>query len=147
MSDGRLPVATGRDVVGALRRAGFVVDRIVGSHHVMKILGDPSRTVTVPVHSGRDLKPGTLRSDQRLNESECKRDQPQSVGSFPIHHGALQFLIPMPADALPCVLQMMIAGRMRYVEMNGDWPRYRQGRIRSYRLVRDHDPSNLPPDE
>jgi predicted RNA binding protein YcfA (HicA-like mRNA interferase family) len=62
MSGGRLPVGTGRDVVRALRRAGFVVDRIVGSHHVMTIPGDPSRTVTVPVHSGRDLKPGTLRS-------------------------------------------------------------------------------------
>jgi predicted RNA binding protein YcfA (HicA-like mRNA interferase family) len=23
---------------------------------------DPTRTVTVPVHSGRDLKPGTLRA-------------------------------------------------------------------------------------
>ena len=89
----------------------------------------------------------TFLPDRRLNESERKRDQPQSVGSFHIHHGALKFLILMPADALPCVLQMMIAGRMRYVEMNGDRPRYRQGRIRSYRLVRDHDPNNLPPDE
>ena len=89
----------------------------------------------------------TFLPDRRLNESERKRDQPQSVGSFHIHRGALRFLIPMPADALPCVLQMMIAGRMRYVEMDGDRPRYRQGRIRSYRLVRDHDPNNLPPDE
>ena len=35
---------------------------IVGSHHVMVFPGDPTRTVTVPVHAGRDLKPGTLRS-------------------------------------------------------------------------------------
>jgi len=45
-----------------LRRAGFVVDRIVGSHHVLTHPGSPSRTVVVPFHSGRDLKPGTLRS-------------------------------------------------------------------------------------
>ena len=43
----------------ALKRAGFNVGRIVGSHHVLVFPGDPRRTVTVPVHSGRDLKPGT----------------------------------------------------------------------------------------
>jgi predicted RNA binding protein YcfA (HicA-like mRNA interferase family) len=59
---GGLPVASGRDVVRALRSAGFVVDRIAGSHHVMMLPGNPTRTVTVPVHRGRDLKPGTLRS-------------------------------------------------------------------------------------
>jgi predicted RNA binding protein YcfA (HicA-like mRNA interferase family) len=62
MSGGRLPVASGKDVVRALRSAGFVVDRIVGSHHVMIFPSDLTRTVTVPVHAGRDLKPGTLRS-------------------------------------------------------------------------------------
>ena len=58
----KLPVVGGRDVVRALQRAGFVVDRVVGSHHVMTLPNDPTRTVTVPVHGGRDLKPGTLRS-------------------------------------------------------------------------------------
>jgi predicted RNA binding protein YcfA (HicA-like mRNA interferase family) len=62
MAGGRLPVASGTAVVRALKRAGFVVDRIVGSHRVLVYPGDPTRTVTVPVHSGRDLKPGTLRS-------------------------------------------------------------------------------------
>ena len=62
MSGGGLPVASGKDVVRALRSIGFVVDRIIGSHHVMTFPGDPTRTVTVPVHGGRDLKPGTLRS-------------------------------------------------------------------------------------
>ena len=46
----------------ALTRAGFTTDRIVGSHHVMVFPGDATRTVTVPVHSTRDLKLGTLRS-------------------------------------------------------------------------------------
>lgn len=49
-------------MVQVLQRAGFVVDRVVGSHHVMVYPGDPRRTVVVPVHGGRDLKPGTLRS-------------------------------------------------------------------------------------
>jgi predicted RNA binding protein YcfA (HicA-like mRNA interferase family) len=59
---GGLPVATGKDVVRALRSAGFAVERTVGSHHVMAFPNDPTRTVIVPVHAGRDLKPGTLRS-------------------------------------------------------------------------------------
>ncbi|MEX0853484.1 MAG: type II toxin-antitoxin system HicA family toxin [Bauldia sp.] len=48
MADGRLPAVNGR--------------RVVGSHHVMVYPGDMSRTVTVPVHARRELKPGTLRS-------------------------------------------------------------------------------------
>jgi predicted RNA binding protein YcfA (HicA-like mRNA interferase family) len=39
-----------------------VIDRVAGSHRKMVFLGDPARAVTVPVHAGRDLKPGTLRS-------------------------------------------------------------------------------------
>jgi predicted RNA binding protein YcfA (HicA-like mRNA interferase family) len=62
MNGGRLPVVNGRQVIRALVNAGFVVDRIVGSHHVLAHPADPRRTVTVPVHAGRDLKRGTLRS-------------------------------------------------------------------------------------
>jgi predicted RNA binding protein YcfA (HicA-like mRNA interferase family) len=58
----RLPAVSGKRVVQALTRAGFVVERIVGSHHVLMYPTDPSRTVTVPVHGNRDLKLGTLRS-------------------------------------------------------------------------------------
>jgi predicted RNA binding protein YcfA (HicA-like mRNA interferase family) len=61
MAAARLPALSGRRVIGALTRAGFIVDRIVGSHHVLVYTGDPTRTVTVPVHANRDLKPGTLR--------------------------------------------------------------------------------------
>ncbi|MGQ0686744.1 type II toxin-antitoxin system HicA family toxin [Bradyrhizobium sp.] len=62
MGGGRLPVVNGKRVIQALMSTGFVVNRIVGSHHVLVYPGDPARTVTVPVHGGRDLKPGTLRS-------------------------------------------------------------------------------------
>ncbi len=62
MAGGRLPAVNGRRTIQALMRAGFVVDRIVGSHHVLVYPGDARRTVIVPVHAGRDLKPGTLRS-------------------------------------------------------------------------------------
>jgi len=62
MGGGGLPVVNGKRAIQALTRTGFIVNRIVGSHHVLVYPGDPTRTVTVPVHAGRDLKPGTLRS-------------------------------------------------------------------------------------
>jgi predicted RNA binding protein YcfA (HicA-like mRNA interferase family) len=62
MRGGRLPAINGKRVIQALAKAGFTVNRVVGSHHVMTYPGDERRTVTVPVHGARDLKPGTLRS-------------------------------------------------------------------------------------
>jgi predicted RNA binding protein YcfA (HicA-like mRNA interferase family) len=58
----RLPTVTGRQVLRALERVGFIVDRVVGSHHILAHPEDPRRAVTVPVHGARDLKPGTLRN-------------------------------------------------------------------------------------
>jgi predicted RNA binding protein YcfA (HicA-like mRNA interferase family) len=58
----KLPSVNGRRVVQALQRGGFAVDRIVGSHYVLVMSGQSARTVTVPVHGGRDLKPCTLRA-------------------------------------------------------------------------------------
>jgi predicted RNA binding protein YcfA (HicA-like mRNA interferase family) len=51
-----LPRLRGREVVAALRRAGFVVLRIKGSHHFLQH-PDGRRTV-VPVHSGETIGPG-----------------------------------------------------------------------------------------
>ncbi len=59
---GCLPVVSGKRVIQVLHRPGFFTDRIVGSHHVLVYPTDMTRTVTVPVHGNRDLKPGTLRS-------------------------------------------------------------------------------------
>ena len=56
-----LPAVNGRRVIRALQRAGFVVDRIAGSHHLLVHQDDPRLLVTVPMHAGRDIKAGTLR--------------------------------------------------------------------------------------
>ena len=55
----RLPSVKGADVVGALKREGFAVQRIKGSHHIMK--HSDGRKTVVPVHSGHDIKRGLLR--------------------------------------------------------------------------------------
>jgi predicted RNA binding protein YcfA (HicA-like mRNA interferase family) len=54
----RLPRLRGREVVSALRRAGFIVLRIKGSHHFLQH-PDGRRTV-VPIHSGEIIGPGLL---------------------------------------------------------------------------------------
>ncbi len=55
----RLPSLTSRQVLKALKRAGFAVHHQRGSHTTLKRAGDPPRRVTVPVH-GRELQRGTL---------------------------------------------------------------------------------------
>ena len=54
----RLPRPRGREVIAALRRAGFVVLRVKGSHHFLQH-ADGRRTV-VPVHAGDTIGPGLL---------------------------------------------------------------------------------------
>jgi predicted RNA binding protein YcfA (HicA-like mRNA interferase family) len=57
----RLPALKAKDVMRALERAGFVKSRMSGSHCRMIHPGDPTRKVTIPIHTG-DLKRGTLHS-------------------------------------------------------------------------------------
>ncbi len=48
--------------IRALERAGFTIVRSSGSHHRLVHKTDPNRQTTVPVHKGRDIPRGTLRS-------------------------------------------------------------------------------------
>jgi predicted RNA binding protein YcfA (HicA-like mRNA interferase family) len=57
----KLPAVSGKDAVRAFEGAGFVVARIVGSHHIMRKAGHPL-ILTVPVHRNQDVATGTLRS-------------------------------------------------------------------------------------
>lgn len=63
----------GHSVVRALERGGFELKRIKGSHHILVLPDDPVRRATVPVHAGKTVKPGTLRSilkQAQLTEEE-----------------------------------------------------------------------------
>jgi predicted RNA binding protein YcfA (HicA-like mRNA interferase family) len=52
-----MPVS-GKDVIAELKRQGWIVARVSGSHHQMRS-PDGSMTVTVP-YGTKDLKRGTL---------------------------------------------------------------------------------------
>ncbi len=54
----KLPRLTGRHLISALKKLGFEVIRIKGSHHYLRH-PDERRTV-VPVHTGETIGPGLL---------------------------------------------------------------------------------------
>lgn len=53
-----LPGVTGKDLLVALKKAGFDVVRIRGSHHFLRHMD--GRVTVVPVHSGETIGPGLL---------------------------------------------------------------------------------------
>ena len=70
----RLPRLRGREVLGALRRAGFVVLRVKGSHHFMR--HPDGRCTVVPLHAGEIIGPGLMGKilkDVELEPEEFRR--------------------------------------------------------------------------
>jgi predicted RNA binding protein YcfA (HicA-like mRNA interferase family) len=52
-------MVTGRELIKLLRKHGWQLDRIAGSHHIMK---KQENTLSVPVHRNEDIPKGTLNS-------------------------------------------------------------------------------------
>lgn len=67
----KLPSLTGNQLIKALQKIGFDVERIKGSHHIL-IHADGRRTV-VPVHSGEDIGTGLL--SQIIRDCQITRDE------------------------------------------------------------------------
>ena len=57
----RLPAVKAKEVLRALRKAGFIIHHVSGSHYVLKHPAKPHLRVTVPYHN-KDLKRRTLAS-------------------------------------------------------------------------------------
>ena len=57
----RLPALRARAVIQALERAGYFVDHVTGSHHILYHLEKRGRAVSVPEHRGA-IPRGTLRA-------------------------------------------------------------------------------------
>jgi len=54
----RAPRISGRQLVSALSKANFKVNRVKGSHH--RLCHSDGRRTTVPVHQGEIIGPGLL---------------------------------------------------------------------------------------
>lgn len=57
----KIPAVSGADAVRAFERAGFVCERVSGSHHIMKKKGCKN-ALSVPVHAGKTVGRGLLRA-------------------------------------------------------------------------------------
>jgi len=69
-----LPVLSGAELVRVLQAAGFNLTSTRGSHHRLK--HPDGRATTAPVHAGRDIPKGTLRSvlrDAGLSVEDLRR--------------------------------------------------------------------------
>lgn len=58
----RLPALNAKEVIRALERADFFVERSSGSHHLLVHRTDPRRRAMVAYHGSRDIPRGTLRN-------------------------------------------------------------------------------------
>jgi len=56
----RLPRVSGKEVVKALERLGFQIERTRGSHVLLK--HPDGRATTVPVHARETIGPGLMRA-------------------------------------------------------------------------------------
>lgn len=51
------PTVTARDFINVVSKLGFELHRQKGSHAIYK--NEKGQRVVVPIHAGKDLKPGT----------------------------------------------------------------------------------------
>ena len=66
----RLPILTGQQLISALRKAGFEVLRVKGSHHFLR--HSDGRCTVIPVHRGETIGPGLL--SKILRDCDITRD-------------------------------------------------------------------------
>ena len=71
----RLPRLKGRELIAALRSAGFIATRVRGSHHFLRHPADQRCTV-VPVHRGETIGRGLFAQilrDCEITLAELKK--------------------------------------------------------------------------
>jgi len=70
----KLPRITGEELVKILQKEGFEIARQRGSHvQVRKYVEGEKITFPVPVHKGKNLKPGTLKGILRKANISVER--------------------------------------------------------------------------
>lgn len=69
------PSVTGKDLLLALKKAGFSLVRVKGSHHFVQ--HTDGRATVVPVHAGETIGPGLI--SKILRDCELSREQLQKL--------------------------------------------------------------------
>jgi len=71
----KLPRWSGRKIIRAFKKAGWVLDHIEGSHHIL-VKGGAEGILVVPVHGNKPIKVGLLKGlikDAGLTNEEFLR--------------------------------------------------------------------------
>ena len=61
----------GKQVIARLKKEGWILVRVEGSHHIMEKEGMP-RGVPVPVHGGKDIGVGLLKAIEKQTGVKLK---------------------------------------------------------------------------
>ena len=69
------PSLSGKDLLLALKKAGFSLVRVKGSHHFVQHAD--GRSTVIPVHAGETLGPGLI--SKILRDCELSREQLQKL--------------------------------------------------------------------
>ena len=71
----KFPALTGKELISLLKRIGFVVERIRGSHSFLKHAD--GRATVVPTHAGESIGPGLL--SKILRDVEISKEDLQKL--------------------------------------------------------------------
>ncbi|MBR0689869.1 hypothetical protein JQ594_28425 [Bradyrhizobium manausense] len=102
---------------------------------------------------GRLLHPKGLRTERialtflpsrELDPETRKTQRPLGVGWLDGYGDPITGLLPLPMDALPPILQMMIGERFRFVVMHGTKFSHRRAALHGFRMVMKIDKDDLP---
>jgi predicted RNA binding protein YcfA (HicA-like mRNA interferase family) len=69
----QLPSLNGKELIAALKKVGFDVIRVKGSHHFLRHAD--GRSTVIPVHSAEDIGPGLIA--KILRDCDLSREQLQ----------------------------------------------------------------------
>ncbi|UFW90489.1 hypothetical protein BjapCC829_18915 [Bradyrhizobium barranii] len=89
----------------------------------------------------------TFMPDVQLFDFDPKHERkPQGVGYIELRYNRVTGGFSMAIDALHSVMQMLLAGRFKYLVLDGEAMRYRKARIRHYRFETKLDLADYPDD-
>ncbi|MFV9678030.1 MAG: type II toxin-antitoxin system HicA family toxin [Methanosarcinales archaeon] len=57
---GKLPRWSGRKIINVFKKAGWIVDRIEGSHHIL-VKERTEKILVIPIHGNKPIKIGLLK--------------------------------------------------------------------------------------
>ena len=109
----------------------------------LKVLGKLLR----PVGLKTDAVEVTLLPGNDMTEERRKEYKPIALGRLNVYPDVIKGSIGIPADALPPILQMLIAKEFKFIVLRGSKLRYRSARLTSLHLEMKLDEDELPADD